>query len=99
MLFARLGDDGQSGLLSSGNLEAGFPSSTWQWQTSLSSVPLVRCGRFQEPRDLWDGSWVAGLEPAQLLSACLRMCVGRGFPARCIGLPFPYSADFTNVLI
>lgn len=92
MLFARLGDDGQSGSLSSGNLEAGFPSSTWQWQTSLSSVPLVRCGRFQEPRDLWDGSWVAGLEPAPLLPACLRMCVGRGFP-------FPYSADFTNVLI
>lgn len=79
MLFARLGDDGQSGSLSSGNLEAGFPSSTWQWQTSLSSVPLVRCGRFQEPRDLWDGSWVAGLEPAPLLPACLRMC-GEGVP-------------------
>lgn len=99
MLFARRRDDGQSGSLSSGNLKVGFPSSAWQWQTSLSSVPLVRGGRFQEPRDPWDGSWVAGLEPAQLLPACLKMCVGRGFPARCIGPPFPYSADFTNVLI
>lgn len=88
MLFARLGDDGQSGSLSSGNLEAGFPSSTWQWQTSLSSVPLVRCGRFQEPRDLWDGSWVAGLEPAPLLPACLRMCVCGGSQADVLGSPF-----------
>lgn len=81
MLFARLGDDGQSGSLSSGNLEAGFPSSTWQWQTSLSSVPL-------EPRDLWDGSWVAGLEPAPLLPACLRMCVCGGSQADVLGSPF-----------
>lgn len=81
MLFARLGDDGQSGSLSSGNLEAGFPSSTWQWQTSLSSVPL-------EPRDLWDGSWVAGLEPALLLPACFRMCVWGGSQADVLGSPF-----------
>lgn len=79
MLFARLGDDGQSGSLSSGNLEAGFPSSTWQWQTSLSSVPL-------EPRDLWDGSWVAGLEPAPLLPASLRMC-GEGVPRQMYWAP------------
>lgn len=87
MLFARCRDGGQSAFLSSGKLEAGFPSSTWQWQRSLSYAPLVRGGRSQEPRDSWDGS------------ACLRMCVCVSVPATCVGLPFPYSADFTNVLI
>lgn len=59
---------------------------------AMAKVPqlcsLVRVGRFQDPRDSWDGSWVAGLEPAQLLPACLRMCVcGEGVPSQMCWVP------------
>lgn len=64
----------------SGKLEAGFPSSAWQWQRPLSYAPQVRGGRFQEPRDLWDG--------ASPVPPCLLEDRGGGFPARCLGSPF-----------
>lgn len=91
MLFARHRDAGQSGSL----------SSLGSWK--LDFLPLLGSGRgplAMLPRLGVEGSRspeTCGMEPAQCLPACLRM--GGGVPSQMFGLPFPYSADFTNVLI
>lgn len=72
MLFARCGDGGQPG----------SPSSLGIWKLHFflylmkAEAPQLRSsswgGRFWEPRDLRDDSWLAGLESGQFLPACLK---------------------------
>lgn len=87
MLFARCRNGGQPG----------SPSSLGIWKLHFflylmkAEAPQLRSsswgGRFWEPRDLRDGSWLAGLESGQFLPSCLK-CVCLGVPARFVGLPF-----------
>lgn len=85
MLFARHRDAGQSGSLSSlGSWKLDFLPLLGSSRGPLAMLPRLGVEGSRSPE-------TRGMEPAQFLPACLRMCVcvwrGGMFPARCVWAP------------